>query len=69
MDTQQRLPARIALLEEVLRPFAELAVAVNETLPAKDDRWALIRVRDKAITYQDLKRAHEAFNTNTGGQS
>ncbi|MFN3891940.1 MAG: hypothetical protein ACK4MV_16215 [Beijerinckiaceae bacterium] len=62
METQKRLPARIAELEEALRPFVELAIAVEQHLPAKDDRWALVRVREKSITHADLKRAKEAMD-------
>ena len=52
---------RIRILEDALRPFAELAEAVEKNLPAKDDRWALVRVRDRGITYADLKRAKNAL--------
>jgi hypothetical protein len=52
---------RVRILEDALRPFAELAEAVEQNLPAKDDRWALVRVRDRGITYADLRRAKTAL--------
>lgn len=62
MEAQVRQKARIEELEAALRPFADMATAVDENMPAKDDRWALIRVRDKAITHADLKRARDVMN-------
>jgi hypothetical protein len=61
MDTQVTQAERIRVLEEALRPFAEINDAVETSLPGVDERWALVRVRDKGITYGDLVRAKAAM--------
>lgn len=61
MHITVRQTARIEQLEAALKPFADMATAVGQNMPAKDDRWALVRVRDQAITHADLKRARDAL--------
>lgn len=62
LAVQARQAQRIKDLEAALKPFADMATAVEQNMPAKDDRWALIRVRDTAITHADLKRAKQTMS-------